>query len=139
VEEQDPKACVRDRLTGEDVELRIVKSAEMLEYKAMPEVQPRDSLPCKCATAFGGAAWSSSVIVLPPRSRTAMDVSENQLKTCVLVSGQVKVSVHRSHFVMRTGGMFYIPAGNNFTLENMSATRHARVCMSEFKLFEKES
>ena len=90
------------------------------------------------ATAFGTSAWSSSVIVVPPGSKTAVSESPDQLKTCVVLAGQIRVSVHRSHFVMKSGGMFYIPAGNLFRLENMSLTRAARIAMSEFTLFNGE-
>jgi len=139
VQDEDPLPVVRDRLTGQDTELRIVKSAAMLDFREM-EGGARDANgSAMIATAFGTSAWSSSVIVVPAGSKTAVSESENQLKTCVVLSGQVQVSVHRSHFVMKSGGMFYIPAGNVFRLENMSLSRPARIAMSEFALFDDEA
>jgi len=137
VEEEDPMPVVRDRVTGLDKQVQIVKLPEMLEFIDMPGSSSNGES-AKMATAFGSSAWSSSVLVVPPRGQTAVDISENKLKSCVILMGQVTVSVHRSHFVMKAGGMFYIPPGNIFSLENPSHTRQARISMSEFKLFDNE-
>jgi len=140
IQDADPMPMVLDRLTGKDVELRIVKSAEMLKFTNMEDSTPSDeNATCQVARAFGTTAWASSVLALPPQGKTAVAMSENQLRTCVVLSGKVKVSVHRSSFILHMGGMFYIPAGNVFSIENVSYSRHARLAISEFSLFENES
>ena len=81
VQDDDPMPVVRDRLSGQDVELRIVKSAAMLEFRDMEGGSREPGGASQIATAFGTSTWRSSVIVVPPASKTAVSESGNQLKT----------------------------------------------------------
>lgn len=123
--EAQPMAIVKDALSGEDTTIPIVKSAQMLEFVMCQD----DSL---IATAFEGCDWRCGVLLIPPQARTAAVSSEDKTQVCVVLSGQIQVSIHKSHFVLAMGGQFFVPPHNIFAIRNLSHSRDCRVCLTGF-------
>eukprot|EP00656_Telonema_subtile_P035381 TRINITY_DN39361_c0_g1_i1.p1 TRINITY_DN39361_c0_g1~~TRINITY_DN39361_c0_g1_i1.p1 ORF type:complete len:470 (-),score=81.96 TRINITY_DN39361_c0_g1_i1:38-1447(-) len=120
-----PMAIVKDALSGEDTQIPIVKSAKMLDFDHNDD----NSM---SATAFDGVGWKCKVVLIPPQARTATAFTGDQTQVCVVLSGQIQVSVHKSHFVLAMGGQFYVPPQNVFAIRNLSHSRDCRVCLMSF-------
>merc|ERR1711865_1180891 len=127
-----PMAIVKDALSGEDITIPIVKSAKMLEFGMCDD----ESL---IATAFEGVGWRCGVLLIPPQARTTAVSSGDKTQVCVVLSGQIQVSIHKSHFVLAMGGQFFVPPHNIFAIRNLSHSRDCRVCLTGFTTLSGQS
>ena len=71
-------------------------------------------------------------MLIPPQTRTATAFTGDQTQVCVVLSGQIQVSIHKSHFVLAMGGQFYVPPQNVYAIRNLSHSRDCRVCLTSF-------
>lgn len=74
-----------------------------------------------------GGLMATGVLHLPPGTRKPTKPSkDNSFVFCVL-QGALRATVHRKSFIVGPEGVFQVPAGNNYSLEN--------VCERNVKLF----
>lgn len=56
-----------------------------------------------------------------------------------MLSGQIQVSVHKSHFVLSMGGHFFVPPQNIYAVRNLSQSRDCRIHVTRFSTIESDT
>ncbi|KAE8219331.1 hypothetical protein CF319_g6956 [Tilletia indica] len=63
---------------------------------------------------------AAGVIEIPVGGSKPVKPSKTNSYTFIVMEGAVRVRIHRSNFVMAPGGMFLVPKGNTYSIENVS-------------------
>lgn len=108
----------------------------ILEYPSGQEVKrrvamPRSKLELKAVLAgnfmyqkaFGEDKFiASGHLYLPPQGGKPSKSSRDNSYVFYVIEGAVKVTIHKSHFVVSTGGSFIVPRGNVYQIANILET-----------------
>ncbi|SJX60327.1 related to inner kinetochore protein MIF2 [Sporisorium reilianum f. sp. reilianum] len=107
---------------GREVETSVVRTKASLRPMAAANQEFRFEKLFNC-----GGLMATGVLELPPGSRKPTKPSkDNSFVFCVL-QGALRATVHRKTFVVGPQGIFHVPAGNTYSLEN--------ICQRDVHLF----
>ncbi|CAD6884337.1 unnamed protein product [Tilletia laevis] len=124
-EETDQMGLVWNVDTGEEVTRRI--ACQRSEVKTR-KVFNSDF---KFEKVFGVDDFmAAGVIEVPVGGSKPVKPSKTNSYTFIVNEGAVRVRIHRSNFVMGPGGMFLVPKGNTYSIENI-AKRDARLFFAQ--------
>lgn len=113
---------VLDDEDGTEVETSIVRTKASLRPIAAANQEFRFEKLFNC-----GGLMATGILELPPGTRKPTKPSkDNSFVFCVL-QGALRATVHRKEFVVGPEGIFQVPAGNTYSLEN--------ICQRDVKLF----
>ncbi|KAK0547450.1 mitotic fidelity of chromosome transmission- protein [Tilletia horrida] len=73
---------------------------------------------------------AAGVIEIPIGGSKPVKPSKTNSYTFIVTEGAVRVRIHRSNFVMGPGGMFLVPKGNTYSIENV-AKRESRLFFAQ--------
>ncbi|KAF5313505.1 hypothetical protein D9611_008548 [Ephemerocybe angulata] len=118
-------AKVLDYRTGQEVERRIAWTARMVNP------QPVANNSWSFDKIFGDADFiAAGQLVIPPKSRKPSKATKDNTYIFYVVEGAVNLKVHETSMVVSTGGMFMVPRGNTYFIENISQ-RDARLFFTQ--------
>lgn len=113
---------VIDDEDGGETEASIVRTKASLQPVAAANQQFRFEKLFNC-----GGIMATGVLQLPPGTRKPTKPSkDNSFVFCVL-QGALRATVHRKSFIVGPHGIFQVPAGNTYALEN--------ICLRDVHLF----
>ncbi|EGN95716.1 hypothetical protein SERLA73DRAFT_186900 [Serpula lacrymans var. lacrymans S7.3] len=113
---------VKDYVTGEEVERRVAWTSKMVQPK---QAANSDWLFQKI---FGdGDFIAAGQLVIPPKGRKPSKGSKDNTYVFYVVEGAISLQIHETDLVLATGGMFLVPRGNTYFIEN--------ICDRNAKLF----
>ncbi|KAJ2923225.1 hypothetical protein H1R20_g13869, partial [Candolleomyces eurysporus] len=70
---------------------------------------------------FGDADFiAAGQLVIPPNSRKPSKATKDNTYIFYVVEGAVNLKVHDTSLVLASGGMFMVPRGNTYFIENIS-------------------
>ncbi|KAF4615347.1 hypothetical protein D9613_002538 [Agrocybe pediades] len=108
--------------TKEEVERRIAWTAKM--------VSPRMSADHNWSfdKIFGDDDFiAAGQLVIPPGCRKPSKAAKDNTYVFYVIEGAINLKIHETSMVLCTGGMFLVPRGNNYLIEN--------ICNRDAKLF----
>ncbi|KAI0331063.1 hypothetical protein GY45DRAFT_1322755 [Cubamyces sp. BRFM 1775] len=77
---------------------------------------------------FGdGDFLAAGQLIIPPNSTKPTKGTKDNTFVFYVIQGAIKFAVHKSNFVLSTGGMFMVPRGNVYNIQN--------ICDRDAKLF----
>ncbi|TKY90520.1 hypothetical protein EX895_000518 [Sporisorium graminicola] len=99
---------------GHEVEMSVVRTRASLRPVVAANQEFRFEKLFNC-----GGVMATGVLELPPGSRKPTKPSkDNSFVFCVL-QGALRATVHRKSFIVGPQGIFQVPAGNTYSLENI--------------------
>uniref|UniRef100_V5F0Q7 CENP-C homolog n=1 Tax=Kalmanozyma brasiliensis (strain GHG001) TaxID=1365824 RepID=V5F0Q7_KALBG len=105
---------VIDEDEGKEMEMDVVRTKASLRPVAAANQQFRFEKLFNC-----GGLMATGVLYLPPESRKPTKPSQdNNFVFCVL-QGAIRATVHRKSFIVGPHGIFQVPSGNTYALENI--------------------
>ncbi|PIL24353.1 hypothetical protein GSI_14106 [Ganoderma sinense ZZ0214-1] len=125
-DETDPHCMVLEYgEDGQEVERRIAFTSKMVAPK--PAAQGSFLF----QKIFGeGDYLASGQLVIPPNSTKPTKSTKDNTFVFYVIQGAVKFSVHKTSFVLATGGMFMVPRGNVYYIQNI-CDRDARLFFAQ--------
>ncbi|EIW84784.1 hypothetical protein CONPUDRAFT_48001 [Coniophora puteana RWD-64-598 SS2] len=113
---------VLDYLTQEEVKRRIAFTNKMLDPR------PAGNNDWFFEKVFGDADFMAvGMVVIPPGGRKPNKATKDNTYAFCVLQGAIKVVIHESSMILATGGMFLVPRGNHYLIEN--------ICEREVRLF----
>ncbi|KAI5116067.1 hypothetical protein M0805_005580 [Coniferiporia weirii] len=111
----DPHGVVLDYQTGQEVQRRLAFTAKMV----IPRTAANNDFAYQ--KIFGdGEFIAAGQLILPVGGKKPSKGTKDNTYVFYLIEGAVQLKVHRTSFVLASGGMFLIPRGNTYYLENIS-------------------
>ncbi|KLO19245.1 hypothetical protein SCHPADRAFT_843935 [Schizopora paradoxa] len=111
----DPHGVVLDYVNREEVQRRVAFTSKMVTPK------PAADNNFLFQKIFGdGEFIAAGQLIIPVGGKKPNKGTKDNTYIFYLIEGAVNLKIHRSSFVLATGGMFLIPRGNNYYLENIS-------------------
>ncbi|KAJ2930701.1 hypothetical protein H1R20_g6395, partial [Candolleomyces eurysporus] len=108
-------AKVLDYRNGQEVERRIAWTAKMVNPR------PVANNSWSFDKIFGDADFiAAGQLVIPPNSRKPSKATKDNTYIFYVVEGAVNLKVHDTSLVLSSGGMFMVPRGNTYFIENIS-------------------
>ncbi|TFK46651.1 hypothetical protein OE88DRAFT_1707180 [Heliocybe sulcata] len=121
-DQTDPKGMIVDYITRQEVERRVAFTARMLEPKAAANND------FYFQRVFGdGEFMAAGHLIIPPKKSKPSKATKDNTYVFYVIEGAVNVRVHKTSFIVATGGMFLIPRGNQYFIQN--------ICERDVKLF----
>ncbi|KAF8163706.1 Mif2/CENP-C like-domain-containing protein [Crassisporium funariophilum] len=120
--ETQAKCTVLHYTTKEEVERRIAWTAKMVEPRqAANNGWSFDKI-------FGDDDFiAAGQLIIPPRSRKPPKAAKDNTYVFYVIEGAVNLKIYDTSMIVATGGMFMVPRGNTYFIEN--------VCNRDAKLF----
>lgn len=113
--ETDPYGRVMDADTNTEVTMRIACTAAGIRPR------PAFNQAFSYEKIFGISDFmAAGVLVIPEGGEKPAKPSKDNNYTFVVLRGVVQVMVHRTRFVIASGGMFLVPKGNTYHIRNVS-------------------
>ncbi|KAJ7102397.1 Mif2/CENP-C like-domain-containing protein [Mycena belliarum] len=131
-DETDPDAVVMDFRTGEPYKRRVAFTAKMFK-----------------PTAAAGGAWffekifgdgdfmAAGQLVIPPQGQKPPKGTKDNTYIFFVVQGAVNVVVGETNAVVASGGMFMVPRGNSYFIQNI-ADRDAKIFFTQARKMREE-
>ncbi|TEB18934.1 hypothetical protein FA13DRAFT_1744891 [Coprinellus micaceus] len=124
-DETPSNATVLDYRTGNEVERRIAWTAKMVNP------QPVANNTWSFDKIFGDADFiASGQLVIPPNSRKPSKATKDNTYIFYVIEGAVNLKIHETSLVLSTGGMFMVPRGNMYFIENIGQ-RDAKIFFTQ--------
>ncbi|KZT23972.1 hypothetical protein NEOLEDRAFT_1068473 [Neolentinus lepideus HHB14362 ss-1] len=121
-DQTEPKGTTVDYVTKQEVERRIAYTAKMLEPRAAANND------FYFQRVFGdGEFMAAGHLVIPPRKSKPSKTTKDNTYVFYVIEGAVNVHVHKTSAIVATGGMFLVPRGNMYYIQN--------ICDRDVKLF----
>ncbi|KAJ7225980.1 Mif2/CENP-C like-domain-containing protein [Mycena pura] len=115
----NPLAEVLDFRTGEEVSRRVAFTAKMFNPRPVKVSGPDDEWLFE--KIFGDDNYmAAGQLVIPPKKRKPVKGTKDNTYIFFVVEGAVNVEVGVHSFVLATGGMFMVPRGNSYLIENIA-------------------
>ncbi|KAF7340059.1 CENP-C-C domain-containing protein [Mycena venus] len=128
-DETDPQAVVLDYHTGGNVTRRVAFTGKMFNPKPAKVNGPDDAWSFE--KVFGdGDFMAAGQLVIPARKRKPTKGTKDNTYIFYVVEGAVNVVICETSVVLATGGMFMVPRGNSYFIENI-ADRDARLFFTQ--------
>ncbi|KAG2749841.1 hypothetical protein P692DRAFT_20832737 [Suillus brevipes Sb2] len=116
---------VIDYVTEEPVLRRIVYTAKKIDPK------PAAGAGWFFQKIFGeGDFIAAGVLRIPPQGRKPSKGTKDNTYVFYVIEGAVAAVIHESQYIVATGGMFIVPRGNTYYIENIS-DRDAKVFFTQ--------
>ncbi|KAI0362563.1 hypothetical protein OH77DRAFT_1507986 [Trametes cingulata] len=107
---------------GKEVTRRVAFTAKMVSPKAAAQGA------FFFQKIFGdGDFLAAGQLIIPPHSTKPTKGTKDNTFVFYVIQGAVKFAVHKSNFILATGGMFMVPRGNIYYIQN--------ICDRDAKLF----
>ncbi|KAF8213567.1 Mif2/CENP-C like-domain-containing protein [Mycena galopus ATCC 62051] len=114
----DTTAEVLDYHSGKTVTRRVAFTTKMFSPAPAKEKGPDDAWSFE--KIFGdGDFVAAGQLVIPEGKRKPRKSTKDNTNIFFVVEGAVNVMVHHTSFVLATGGMFMVPRGNRYSIENV--------------------
>ena len=124
----DPYGRVMDADTNTEVTMRIACTAAGIRPR------PAFNQAFSYEKIFGISDFmAAGVLVIPEGGEKPAKPSKDNNYTFVVLRGVVQVMVHRTRFVIASGGMFLVPKGNTYHIRNV-AQREVRLFFAQARL-----
>ncbi|KAK0539400.1 mitotic fidelity of chromosome transmission- protein [Tilletia horrida] len=124
-EETDQMGIVWNVDTGEETTRRIACQRDEVKTRKVFNSE------FKFEKVFGVDDFmAAGVIEIPVGGSKPVKPSKTNSYTFIVSEGAVRVRIHRSNFVMGPGGMFLVPKGNTYSIENI-AKRESRLFFAQ--------
>ncbi|WFD17733.1 mitotic fidelity of chromosome transmission- protein [Malassezia arunalokei] len=124
----DPYGRVMDADTNTEVTMRIACTAAGIRPR------PAFNQAFSYEKIFGISDFmAAGVLVIPEGGEKPAKPSKDNNYTFVVLRGVVQVMVHRTRFVIASGGMFLVPKGNTYHIRNVSQ-REVRLFFAQARL-----
>ena len=124
----DPYGRVMDADTNTEVTMRIACTAAGIRPR------PAFNQAFSYEKIFGISDFmAAGVLVIPEGGEKPAKPSKDNNYTFVVLRGVVQVMVHRTRFVIASGGMFLVPKGNTYHIRNVSH-REVRLFFAQARL-----
>lgn len=128
-----PYIDVLNHVTGDEEQLRVVCTPEMHD----PRVVGSGGYTFQRTFSVGNFC-GSGILNLDPGAEKPNKNSGLTAVFFYVISGHIKVHLHKSLFEVGTGTHFVIPRGNQYSLLNMSSTKEARLLFMQARETEIE-
>ncbi|KAH9482624.1 Inner kinetochore subunit cnp3 [Psilocybe cubensis] len=111
--------------TKDEVERRIAWTAKMVEPRmAADKNWSFDKI-------FGDDDFiAAGQLIIPPRGRKPSKAAKDNTYVFYVIEGAVNFKIHQTSMILATGGMFMVPRGNTYLIENISE-RNARLFFTQ--------
>ncbi|KAH9917445.1 Mif2/CENP-C like-domain-containing protein [Fomitopsis serialis] len=114
-EDTQAEALVIDYKSKEDIPKRIAFTAKMVTPKAAAN---NDFYFQK---VFGDADFiAAGELIIPPDGQKPTKSTKDNTFVFYVIEGAVNLTVHKTSFILATGGMFLVPRGNMYHIRNIS-------------------
>ncbi|KAG2067490.1 hypothetical protein BDR04DRAFT_1144288 [Suillus decipiens] len=124
-DETQESGVVIDYVTEEPVLRRIVYTAKKIDPK------PAAGGGWFFQKIFGeGDFIAAGVLRIPPQGRKPSKGTKDNTYVFYVIEGAVAAVIHESQYIVATGGMFIVPRGNTYYIENIS-DRDAKVFFTQ--------
>jgi len=111
----DPEGMILDYENGEEVKKRVAFTAKMV----IP--RPAANNDFHFQKIFGdGDFIAAGQLVIPPNKQKPTKHTKDNTFVFYVIEGAVTFHVHRSTYVLASGGMFLVPRGNMYHITNIS-------------------
>ncbi|KAF8136651.1 Mif2/CENP-C like-domain-containing protein [Boletus edulis] len=125
-------ATVIDYNTQEEVSRRVAFLAKMIDPKAAANSN------WFFQKIFGeGEFIAAGQMHIPPKSQKPSKSTKDNTYVFYVIQGAVSVFIHETSFIITTGGMFLVPRGNTYYIENI-AERDARLFFTQARMLPAE-
>ncbi|KAH8106929.1 Mif2/CENP-C like-domain-containing protein [Cristinia sonorae] len=109
------QGIIHDYEQEKEVEKRVAFTAKMLDLK------PAANNDFFFQKIFGdGDFIAAGQLVIPPKKQKPTKGTKDNTFIFYVIEGAVNFKVHRTSFVLTTGGMFLVPRGNMYFIQNIS-------------------
>ncbi|KAF9532781.1 Mif2/CENP-C like-domain-containing protein [Crepidotus variabilis] len=124
-DDTEAKCVVQNYTTREEVERRIAWTAKMVEPRlATDRTWSFDKI-------FGDDDFiAAGQLVIPPKGRKPSKAAKDNTYVFYVIEGAVNFKIHNQSMVLATGGMFMVPRGNTYFIENI-CNRDARLFFTQ--------
>ncbi|KAG1728604.1 Mif2/CENP-C like-domain-containing protein [Suillus paluster] len=123
---------VIDYVTEEPVSRRIVYTAKKIDPK------PAAGGGWFFQKVFGeGDFIAAGVLRIPPNGRKPSKGTKDNTYVFYVIEGAVAAVIHESQYIVATGGMFMVPRGNTYYIENIS-DRDAKIFFTQARQVSEE-
>ncbi|TFY55300.1 hypothetical protein EVJ58_g8336 [Rhodofomes roseus] len=124
-EDTQAEAPILDYKTKEELRKRIAFTAKMITPKAAAN---NDFYFQK---VFGDADFiAAGELIIPPDGQKPTKSTKDNTFVFYVIEGAVNLTVHKTSFILATGGMFLVPRGNMYHIRNISE-RDARLFFAQ--------
>ncbi|KAI9571275.1 Mif2/CENP-C like-domain-containing protein [Boletus coccyginus] len=131
-EDTPTNATVIDYSTQQEISRRVAFLASMIE-------------PNQAANSnwffqkiFGeGEFIAAGQMHIPPKSQKPSKSTKDNTYVFYVIQGAVSVFIHETSFIITTGGMFLVPRGNTYYIENI-AERDAKLFFTQARMLQAE-
>ncbi|KAJ7785816.1 Mif2/CENP-C like-domain-containing protein [Mycena metata] len=128
-DDTSPTAVVLDYHTAANVTRRVAFTAKMFDPKPAKVSGPDDAWLFE--KIFGdGDFMAAGQLVIPPGKRKPAKGTKDNTYIFYVVEGAVNVFIDETQVVLATGGMFMVPRGNSYFIENI-AERPAKLFFTQ--------
>ncbi|KAK1230975.1 mitotic fidelity of chromosome transmission- protein [Marasmius sp. AFHP31] len=124
---------------------------EVIDWTTKQLVEKRIACPpSKVATQkAGGAEWefqkifgdeqfiAAGQLLIPPKGRKPSKTTKDNTYVFCIMEGAVNVKINETSIILCTGGMFMVPRGNQYFIENIS-NRPARLFFAQARMVAKD-
>ncbi|KAF9053118.1 Mif2/CENP-C like-domain-containing protein [Panaeolus papilionaceus] len=126
----EAKCVVLHYTTQEEVTRRIAWTAKMVEPKmAADHNWSFDKI-------FGDDDFiAAGQLIIPPQGRKPSKAAKDNTYVFYVIEGAVNFKIHNTSMILSTGGMFMVPRGNMYLIENIS-NRDARLFFTQARKVE---
>jgi centromere protein C len=125
-------ATVIDYDTQEEVSRRVAFLAQMIDPKAAANSN------WFFQKIFGeGEFIAAGQMHIPPKSQKPSKSTKDNTYVFYVIQGAVSVFIHETSFIITTGGMFLVPRGNTYYIENI-AERDAKLFFTQARMLPVE-
>ncbi|KAF8559843.1 hypothetical protein OG21DRAFT_1503063 [Imleria badia] len=125
-------ATVIDYATQEEVSRRVTFLANMIEPKQAANSN------WFFQRIFGeGEFIAAGQMHIPPKSQKPSKSTKDNAYVFYVIQGAVSVFIHETSFIITTGGMFLVPRGNTYYIENI-AERDAKLFFTQARMLPAE-
>ncbi|CAA7271041.1 unnamed protein product [Cyclocybe aegerita] len=116
------KCMVLHYTSKEEIERRIAWTAKMVE----PRMAANNNW--SFDKIFGDDEFiAAGQLIIPPRGRKPSKAAKDNTYIFYVIEGAVNLKIHETSMILATGGMFMVPRGNTYFIEN--------ICQRDAKLF----
>ncbi|KAJ7124803.1 Mif2/CENP-C like-domain-containing protein [Mycena crocata] len=136
-DDTDPLAAVLDYRNGQAVNRRVAFTSKMFKpVTANPNAPDNDKWLFE--KIFGdGDFLAAGQLIIPVNGRKPSKATKDNTYIFLVVEGAVNVHVHETSFVLASGGMFMVPRGNTYFIENI-AERESKLFFTQARKMDKD-
>ncbi|KIL00092.1 hypothetical protein PAXRUDRAFT_822039 [Paxillus rubicundulus Ve08.2h10] len=131
-DETPTNATVIDYATQDEVSRRVAFLAKMIQPK------PAANSNWFFQKIFGeGDFIAAGQMHIPPKGQKPSKSTKDNTYVFYVIQGAVSVFIHETNFIITTGGMFLVPRGNTYYIENI-AERDAKLFFTQARMVAPE-